>query len=297
MEATQSENRISNDIDTALANESCTIIVGDALTELAKFPEKVFECCVTSPPYWGLRDYGIAGQTGAEMSVDEYIEKLVSIFAQVRRVLSDEGTLWLNIGDSYTSGNRTWRDNDKKNPARAMSYRPPTPAGLKPKDLIGVPWRLAFALQSDGWHLRSDIIWHKPNCQPESVLDRPTQAHEYLFLMAKSEKYYYDFEAIKEPTKENNGLRNRRTVWSINTEGLKEAHFAVFPPSLVKPCILAGSKPSSLVLDPFLGSGTVAEVCIETGRRCVGIELNPDYAEIAQKRILQKRVANLSFSY
>ncbi|HEV2864673.1 MAG TPA: site-specific DNA-methyltransferase [Pyrinomonadaceae bacterium] len=255
------------------------------MTELAGFPDNFFQCCVTSPPYWGLRDYGIEGQIGAEMSLDDYVGKLVSVFRQVRRVLADDGTLWLNIGDSYTSGGRTWRDTDKKNRARAMSYRAPTPEGLKPKDLIGVPWRLAFALQADGWHLRSDIIWHKPNCQPESVKDRPTQAHEYLFLMSKSERYYYDYEAIREPTKEKNGFRNRRTVWSLNTEAFKEAHFAVFPTSLVRPCILAGSRPGSTVLDPFFGSGTVGEVCAEEGRRCVGVELNPGYAEIARKRL------------
>jgi site-specific DNA-methyltransferase (adenine-specific)/site-specific DNA-methyltransferase (cytosine-N4-specific) len=296
MELIRGENGNSDRSHCELSTEPCTIIVGDALTELAKLPDNYVQCCVTSPPYWGLRDYGIEGQIGAEMSLDEYIKKLVSVFQQVRRVLADDGTFWLNIGDSYTSGGRTWRDKDKKNPARAMSYRAPTPEGLKPKDLIGVPWRVAFALQVDGWHLRSDIIWYKPNCQPESVKDRPTQAHEYLFLMSKSERYYYDFEAIKEPTKENNGLRNRRTVWSINTESFKDAHFAVFPPALVKPCILAGSKPGSLVLDPFFGSGTVGEVCIEQGRRCVGIELNPEYAEIARRRLAPKAV-NLAFSY
>ncbi|MCA1567398.1 MAG: site-specific DNA-methyltransferase [Acidobacteria bacterium] len=287
----------SNGAHSELPTEPCTIIVGDTLTELAKFPDNFFQCCVTSPPYWGLRDYGIEGQIGAEMSPQDYIEKLVSVFRQVRRVLAEDGTFWLNIGDSYTSGGRTWRDSDKKNRARAMSYRAPTPEGLKPKDLIGVPWRVAFALQADGWHLRSDIIWHKPNCQPESVKDRSTQAHEYLFLMSKSERYYYDYEAIKEPTKEKNGLRNKRTIWSLNTEGFKDAHFAVFPPSLVKPCILAGSKSGSLVLDPFFGSGTVGEVCIEQGRRCVGIELNPEYAEIARKRLAQAKVGNLAFSY
>jgi site-specific DNA-methyltransferase (cytosine-N4-specific) len=297
MKRMRAENGNSNGTHSEPASEPCTVIVGDALTELAKFPDNFFQCCVTSPPYWGLRDYEIEGQIGAEMSLNDYIEKLVSVFREVRRVLADDGTFWLNIGDSYTSGGRTWRDSDKKNRARAMSYRAPTPEGLKPKDLIGVPWRVAFALQSDGWHLRSDIIWHKPNCQPESVKDRPTQAHEYLFLMSKSERYYYDYEAIKEPTKEKNGLRNKRTIWSLNTEGFKDAHFAVFPPSLVKPCILAGSKPGSLVLDPFFGSGTVGEVCIEQGRRCVGIELNPKYAEIARNRLAQKKVANLAFGY
>ncbi len=266
-------------------NESCTIIIGDAMKALATLPDGSVQSSISSPPYWGLRDYNIEGQIGAEPSVDDYIKELVLVFREVRRVLADDGTLWLNIGDSYTSGNRTWRQTDKKNAARAMTYRPPTPEGLKPKDLVGVPWRLAFALQADGWYLRSDIIWHKPNCQPESVRDRPTQSHEYLFLLTKSESYYYDAEAIKEPTKDNGGRRNRRSVWSINTEAFKGAHFAVFPKALVRPCIEAGSKPGSLILDPFFGSGTVGEVCIETGRRCLGIELNPEYAEIAQKRI------------
>lgn len=264
---------------------SCEIIVGDALEELTKFERESFQTCVTSPPYWGLRDYNVSEQIGAEETLDEYIDRLVAVFRQVRRVLAEDGTLWLNIGDSYTSGNRTWRASDKKNAARAMSYRPPTPTGLKPKDLIGIPWRVVFALQADGWYLRSDIIWHKPNCQPESVKDRPTQAHEYLFLLSKSKKYYYDYEAIKEPAVTKRKKRNRRSVWSINTEGFNGAHFAVFPPALVKPCILAGSKPGSCVLDPFFGSGTVGEVSLETGRRCIGIELKPEYAEIARRRL------------
>jgi site-specific DNA-methyltransferase (adenine-specific)/site-specific DNA-methyltransferase (cytosine-N4-specific) len=170
-----------------------------------------------------------------------------------------------------------------------MSYRPPTPQGLKPKDLIGIPWRLALALQNDGWYLRADIIWYKPNCQPESVKDRPTRSHEYVFLFSKSEQYYYDYEAIKERTKDNGQLRNRRTVWSINTEGFKGAHFAVFPPELVRVCLLAGSTLDSIVLDPFLGSGTVAQVCLENKRKCVGIELNPEYAEIARQRVSQAK--------
>ncbi|WP_216818541.1 DNA-methyltransferase [Solirubrum puertoriconensis] len=244
-----------------------------------------FQCCVTSPPYWGLRDYGVEEQIGAESEIDAYIDRLVRVFRAVRQSLKDDGTLWLNIGDSYTSGGRTWRQSDKKNPARAMTYRPQTPEGLKPKDLIGVPWRLAFALQKDGWYLRSDIIWYKPNCQPESVKDRPTQSHEYIFLFSKSEKYHYDFEAIKEPTKDGKQKRNSRSVWSVNTEPYKEAHFAVFPPSLVKPCILAGSKPGDLVLDPFLGSGTVGEVSLALDRQFVGIELKDDYAQLAARRI------------
>lgn len=273
--------------------EPCKIILGDSRTELQKLPDKIFQCCVTSPPYWGLRDYGYEEQIGSEMVIDEYIDKLVAVFREVYRVLKDDGTVWLNIGDSYTSGNRKWRQADKKNEARAMSYRPPTPAGLKPKDLIGLPWKVAFALQADGWYLRSDIIWYKPNCQPESVKDRPTQSHEYIFLLSKSQMYYYDNEAVKEPTLDGQKKRNCRSVWSINTEAYPEAHFAVFPPSLVRPCILAGSQPGSLVLDPFFGSGTVGEVCIETGRKCIGIELKQEYVDIAKRRI--NRASNILF--
>ena len=177
----------------------CTIVVGDARQALAEFPDEHFQCAVTSPPYWGLRDYGIDGQIGAESNVDDYLADLVVLFREVRRTLRSDGTLWLNIGDSYTSGGRTWRDTDAKNKGRGMDYRAPTPEGLKPKDLIGVPWKLAFALQADGWYLRTDIIWNKPNCQPESVKDRPTRSHEYVFLLSKSERYFYDWEAVKEP--------------------------------------------------------------------------------------------------
>ena len=261
------------------------IILGDALDELPKLGADRFRCCVTSPPYWGLRDYAVDGQIGAEEDLFVYIDRLVDVFREVRRVLTDDGTLWLNIGDSYTSGNRRWRATDKKNPARAMSYRPPTPEGLKPKDLIGVPWRLALALQDDGWYLRSDIIWHKPNTQPESVKDRPTRAHEYLFLFSKSEKYHYDHAAIQEPAIGEEGWRNRRTVWSINTEAFPEAHFATFPSALVAPCILAGSATGDSVLDPFFGSGTVGAVSVNHQRKFVGIELNPEYVEIAERRL------------
>ena len=273
---------------------SSELIVGDARKELARFPDGYFQCCVTSPPYWGLRDYGIDGQIGAEVRVDDYIADLVAVFREVRRTLRDDGTLWLNIGDSYTSGGRTWRDSDDKNPARGMSYRAPTPDGLKPKDLIGVPWRVAMALQADGWYLRADIIWHKPNCQPESVKDRPTRSHEYVFLLSKSEQYHYDYEAIKEPTTQGDGIRNRRTVWAINTEAYRGAHFAVFPPELVRLCVLAGSTPASPVLDPFMGSGTTGAVCVELGRRFVGIELKPEYAELARQR-LTGQTAGLAF--
>lgn len=268
-----------------LTPAACEIIVGDAARELPRLPSEAFRCCITSPPYWGLRDYGYQTQIGAEEELEEYIERLVSVFREVRRVLTDDGTLWLNIGDSYTSGNRRWRAADKKNPARAMTYRPPTPDGLKPKDLIGVPWRLALALQADGWYLRSDIIWHKPNCQPESVKDRPTRSHEFLFLFSKNEEYYYDHQAIRELTDDGRSLRNRRTVWSINTEPFPDAHFAAFPRDLVQPCILGGSCKGDRVLDPFFGSGTVGEVCQSIMRGFCGIELKPEYAEIARRRL------------
>ncbi len=260
------------------------IITGDARVELEKLHAGSVQCCITSPPYWGLRDYGIKGQIGAEMNLEDYITDLVAVFAQVRRVLTDDGTLWLNMGDSYTSGGRTWRDIDKKNPARGMSYRAPTPDGLKPKDLIGVPWRIAFALQADGWYLRSDIVWNKNNGLPESVKDRPSRVHEYVFLFAKSERYYYDYEAVKESAV-NGKKRNCRSVWTINTEPCKEAHFATFPRDLVARCLLAGSKNGSLVLDPFFGSGTVGEVCQMFDRQFLGVELNPEYVEIAKSRL------------
>lgn len=262
----------------------CEILQGNSEEILKQFPDETFQTCVTSPPYWGLRDYGIDGQVGAEEDLNDYISHLVGVFREVKRTLKDDGTLWLNIGDSYTSGNRGWRAPDKKNSGRAMSYRPNNPKGLKNKDLIGVPWRVAFALQQDGWYLRSDIIWEKPNAQPESVKDRPTKAHEYVFLFSKSERYYYDHEAIKEQGA-NGKPKNKRTVWSINTKPYKGAHFAVFPPALVEPCILAGSNENSAVLDPFFGSGTVGEVCIQRNRKCVGIELNPEYIQLAEDRI------------
>jgi len=256
------------------------IITGDSKVILKKFPDRVFQTVVTSPPYWSLRDYNIVGQIGLEMALPEFIQSLVEVFDEVRRTLKDDGCLWLNIGDSYTSGGRTWRAPDKKNPVRAMSVRPPTPEGLKPKDLIGVPWRLAFALQDAGWYLRADVIWNKPNCQPESVKDRPTRSHEYVFLLTKSEKYYYDHLAIR-------GINNRnlRTVWDINTQPYKEAHFATYPTRLVEPCIALTSKPGDLVLDPFFGSGTTGVAAAAMDRKFVGIELNPEYVEIAAKRL------------
>lgn len=261
------------------------IIQGDASKVLQNIADRTFRSCITSPPYWGLRDYGIPGQIGAESALNDYIAELVSVFREVRRTLTDDGTLWLNIGDCYTSGNRTWRDKDKKNQARGMDYRPPTPEGLKPKDLIGLPWRLAFALQADGWYLRSDIIWNKPNCQPESVKDRPTRAHEYLFLLSKSKMYYYNGEAIREPALSRKGWRNRRSIWSINTEPNHYDHFAMFPESLIDPCIKASTEEGDRVLDPFFGSGTVGVVSLKLHRQFCGIELHPRYVDIAYQRL------------
>ncbi len=265
--------------------EPVQIISGDVRDKLRDIPDNTFHTCITSPPYWGMRDYGHENQIGAEDTLPEYVTSLVSCFRDVRRVLREDGTFWLNIGNTYTSGGRAWRDKDAKNKGRAMSYRPDTPEGLKPKDLIGVAWMVAMALQLDGWYLRSDIIWHKPNCQPESVKDRVTVSHEYLFMFSKSENYYFNQDAIKETTADGKSQKNKRTIWSINTEPCKEAHFAVFPRALVRPCILAGSPKDGLVLDPFFGSGTVGVVSIETGRKCVGVEAKPEYIEIAKNRI------------
>ncbi len=268
----------SNAIVSALRDSA--IYQGDALTTLRTLPSACVQCAVTSPPYWGLRDYNIPIQLGRELSLPEFIARLRDIFSEVRRILKDDGVLWLNIGDSYTSGNRGWRAPDKKNRARAMEVRPDTPDGLKPKDLIGVPWRLAFALQDDGWYLRADIIWHKPNAMPESVKDRPTRAHEYLFMLSKNEKYLYDRQAILVP----NG-RNRRSVWNINTQAYAGAHFATFPSSLIEPCIKASTRPGDFVLDPFFGSGTTGDVATELGRKYIGIEIHPEYIELAKKRL------------
>lgn len=263
-----------------LAITGSTIFEGDALRVLRRIPDGSAQSVVTSPPYWGLRDYGFSGQIGLEETLPQFLNRLTEIFTEARRVLRDDGTLWLNIGDGYTSGNRGWRAPDKKNGARAMSVRPSTPNGLKPKDLLGIPWRLAFALQEDGWYLRSDIVWHKPNAMPESVKDRPTRSHEYLFLFSKQEKYRYDREAVLEV----NG-RNLRSVWSVNTQPFPGAHFATFPAKLIEPCILASTRPDDYVLDPFFGSGTVGLVCQEFGRKFIGIELHPEYVQMAAYRL------------
>ncbi len=267
-------------------NDPLCTIQGDARAILPQLPDETFHCVITSPPYWGVRDYGVDGQIGAERNLDDYINSLVGVFSEVRRVLRKDGTFWLNIGNTYTSGGRTWRQEDSKNRGRAMSYRPPTPDGLKKKDLIGVAWMMAMACQKEGWYLRNDIIWHKPNCQPESVRDRLTVSHEYLFLLTKSERYSFNQEAIMEPILSGNGQKNKRTIWSINTEPYPGAHFAVFPKALVRPCILAGTKEDDLILDPFFGSGTVGVVAKELGRRCVGIEMKPEFVEMSAKRTM-----------
>lgn len=242
--------------------------------------------CVTSPPYFGLRDYGHAGQIGLEDGLEEYVDQLVQVFREVWRVLRDDGTLWLNLGDSYAGaglGGGTQKQGIRAYPkgntvqARTGARRV---GNLKPKDLMGVPWRVAFALQDDGWFLRSDVIWHKPNPMPESIKDRPTKAHEYLFLFAKSERYFYDADAIKGQT-----TRNKRSVWTVTTKPYKGAHFATYPPELIEPCILAGSTEGGTVLDPFTGSGTTGAVAIKHGRRFIGTELNPEYGELARERM------------
>ena len=278
------------------------------------------QMCVTSPPYFGLRDYGHPGQIGLEQTPEEYIAAMVEVFRCVRDVLADDGTLWLNIGDSYASNpasggaqsSRMTGGEHKRTPPERKYQRPD---GLKPKDLIGIPWMLAFALRADGWYLRQDIIWHKPNPMPESVRDRCTKAHEYVFLLSKSERYFFDSEAMQEPANRpegpgnkthrhaNQGIyvngasqkniakigpretRNRRSVWTVATRPYKGAHFATFPPALIEPCILAGSRPGDIVLDPFMGSGTPAAVALQHGRQYLGCELNPAYQPLQDARI------------
>lgn len=238
---------------------------------------------VTSPPYWGLRDYDHPGQVGLEPTVDEYVGSLVRVFEQVRRVLHPSGCVWLVLGDGFTSGGRLERAPDRKNRARRMGVRPATPAGLKPKDLVGVPWRVAFALQAAGWWLRGDVVWEKPNTQPESVTDRPTRSHETVFLLTKSERYFYDAGAVTGP----NG-RRLRSVWSVPTgaTGDTVGHPAVFPAGLVDPCVRLSSRPGDLVLDPFMGSGTTGLVAGRLGRRFLGVELHAEYVELARRRLM-----------
>lgn len=331
------------------------IILGDCLEALKTLPDNSVDCCVTSPPYYALRDYGVEGQIGLEDTPEKFIEKLTEVFMQVHRILKPEGTLWLNIGDSYWGGG--WRNAEfnehsgtlqKGSKGTYCGKTMPACKGVqgvyKPKDLIGIPWMLAFSIRNAGWYLRQDIIWHKPNPMPESVTDRCTKSHEYIFLFSKSQKYYFDYEAIQEPCTDQNrtnfqsgsrsnginkdrndndlgercknwkpktkncqydgqrpnsmhlrrgaGLpdetyivRNKRDVWSVNVKPCKEAHFATYPTELIRPCILAGCPEGGVVLDPFMGAGTTAIVAKSLDRNYIGCELNPEYKEIAEKRL------------
>jgi DNA modification methylase len=299
------------------------ILHGDCRQVLATLPDASVHCCVTSPPYFGLRDYGVDGQIGLEQTPQAFVDELVQVFREVRRVLRSDGTLWLNLGDSYANSGasgpqgKTGDRASRTYTAEALgSGRNGLPAGLKPKDLIGIPWRVAFALQADGWWLRQDIIWHKPNPMPESVRDRCTKAHEYLFLLAKSERYYFDAEAIAEVSARAGEVaggakyssdaadaniggkhtaatlagavgdtRNKRSVWTVPTQPYAEAHFATFPPALIEPCIKAGCPEGGTVLDPFGGAGTTGLVVDGLQRNAVLIELNPAYIDIARRRI------------
>jgi len=316
-------------------NLEARVMVGDARTTLASLPEKSVQTVVTSPPYWGLRDYGNNEQLGLELNPDDFIENLCKVFDEVWRVLKDDGTIWVNLGDSYSSFRDskavpdTLREGDGTKVKGASDRNPESSrsAGLKHKDLVGIPWRFAFAMQRRGWYLRQDIIWAKPNPMPESVTDRCTKSHEYIFLMSKQPKYYYDNHAIREKgemtsgdsagaaqrdTRQTHGLgggnaginkaklklaqeiaelgystRNKRSVWTVTTKPYKEAHFATYPPELIIPCILAGSKEGDIVLDPFSGSGTTGEVAMKYNRNYIGCELNPEYAELSRKRLCE----------
>lgn len=301
---------------------SGVIYTGDCRHLLSLMPSQSVHCIVTSPPYFGLRDYGVARQIGLEETPMQFVAELVEVFREVRRVLRDDGTLWLNLGDSYANDGKWGGSSGGKHAAALHGKtgigRGKTSTGLKPKDLIGIPWRVAFALQADGWYLRQDIIWSKPNPMPESVSDRCTKAHEYLFLLSRSGRYYFDNKAIAEAavsdhasgngfagrqggservgpqtggagTREEwsnvGGKRNKHSVWTVAPNPFKEAHFATFPPALIEPCILAGCPQGGVVLDPFFGAGTTGLVAQRNGRRFIGIELNPKYVDIARRRL------------
>ena len=297
------------------------LLIGDCRNILPTLEAKSVQCVITSPPYYNLRDYGVTSQIGQEATYQEYIENIVDVFREVKRVLKDDGTVWLNLGDSY-AGSGQGGNLDKNKKLKSMTPLKQTPlAGLKKKDLIGVPWRVAFALQEDGWYLRQDIIWHKPNVMPEAVKDRCTKSHEYIFLLSKHKNYYFNAEAIKEPVvsiKGNNktfrnggvytkgqsyfnskkieaethgnkpnesGKRNKRDVWTIPTHPYKGAHFAAFPLKLVIHCVLAGTREGDVILDPFFGSGTVAEAAALLNRNWLGIDINPDYEPLYRQRL------------
>lgn len=310
------------------------ILIGDAFEKLKEIDDGTADCCVTSPPYYNLRDYGVYGQIGIEETPEAYVDRLVSVFREVKRALRDDGTLWVNIGDSYNGSGKAGKNPHYqskhtefgKPSAHKERFGVPTNVkGLKPKDLIGIPWMLAFALRGDGWYLRSDIVWQKPNPMPSSVSDRCTSSHEYIFMLSKQPKYYFDAEAISEPcvtpvkthrkergdkqnrtdkqgelgkqtytgfneryfSKPPKETRNKRSVWTVPTKPYSGAHFATFPPSLIEPCILAGSRVGGIILDPFMGSGTTCMVAKQNGRGYIGIELNPEYVELAKKRIYE----------
>ena len=322
-------------IDTtkqAFQRDGVTIYLGDCRETLKNIPNNSVHCCVTSPPYFGLRDYGCDGQIGLEATPAEFVAQMVAVFREVRRTLRDDGVLWLNLGDSYASqpswgrGGGSTLDGRKQGSEGGKSADRTKLPGLKPKDLIGIPWMVAFALRADGWFLRQDIIWHKPNPMPESVTDRCTKSHEYIFLLSKSERYHFDSDAIKEQSVRPEGsgnkerkqassrgvpvdtngstngavadsvpwqgeTRNKRSVWTVSTKPYKGAHFAVFPSELIEPCILAGCPEGGTVLDPFTGSGTTAEVAKKNGCNFVGCELNPEYLELAVNRFKQRTLA------
>jgi DNA modification methylase len=290
-----------------------TIYVGNVLEQIKNIADASVQCVVTSPPYWGLRDYGHDDQLGLESTPEAYVANMIEVFREVRRILKDDGVLWLNLGDSYAGNNSRASNNGRAGfGTDREGVFTKSGEGLKPKDLVGIPWRVAFALQADGWWLRQDIIWHKPNPMPESITDRCTKAHEYVFLLTKSQRYFFDNEKISEDATSKSGAhrfggnkynaedsffrtkggvytptgkRNKRSVWSISTKPFAGAHFAVMPEKLVEPCIMASTKEDDLVFDPFTGSGTVAVVALNLQRNFVGTELNREYAEIAEKRI------------
>lgn len=265
------------------------IIPGDARIIAPSIDPTSIQTIITSPPYWGLRCYGDPNEIGAEASLDEYLNNISAVFQSLRNVLTNDGTVWLVMGDSYTSGNRGYRDSDKKHNHRAMKNRPQTPSGLKPKDLIGLAWRVAFRLQEDGWYLRSEVIWHKTNPMPESVKDRPHQSHEHIFLLSKSEKYKFYQEVLN--ASETERYRSSRSVWTIPVGAGSPGHAAPFPTALVKPCVLASTKEGDIVLDPFAGSGTVGVVCQELNRGFIGIELINANVDIARKRLNSKIIS------
>ena len=297
---------------------SFKLMLGDCLERMRTLPDSCVNTCVTSPPYFGLRDYGHEGQIGLEDTPEAFVARLVEVFREVHRVLRDDGTLWLNLGDSYASSGKRGGAGDNIGSdgyirqGRDGRGRSPN-GGLATKQLLGIPWRVAFALQADGWYLRQDIIWHKPNPMPESVTDRCTKSHEYVFLLSKGPRYYFDAEALKEQGvipagtkgakgsaeraaqsgvnsrppeyKIYDGMRNRRSVWTVTTKPFKGAHFATFPPDLIEPCVLAGAPVGGVVLDPFGGSGTTAGVALKHGRKAIICEINPSYVEMMSDRI------------